>query len=86
MLNMILKIGGLDLDLQGQIDLQMNFCLNVKNLTILNFTFKLVCLSVSNLSELGLTDPTQVESKKTSQIQWPFPSIKVQLVDVFLVE
>ena len=31
-----------------------------------------------------LVDPTQVESKKTSQIQWPVPSINAELVDVFL--
>ena len=33
-----------------------------------------------------LADSTQVESKKTSQIQWPVPSIKVELVDVFFGE
>ena len=31
-----------------------------------------------------LVDPTQVESKKTSQIQWPDPSINAELVDVSL--
>ena len=31
-----------------------------------------------------LVDPTQVESKKTSQIQWPVPSINAELVDVSL--
>ena len=33
-----------------------------------------------------LTDPTQVESKKTSQIHWPVPSINAELVIVFLGE
>ena len=33
-----------------------------------------------------LVDPTQVESKITSQIQWPVPSINAELVDVFLGE
>ena len=30
-----------------------------------------------------LVDPTQVESKKSSQIQWPVPSINAELVEVF---
>ena len=33
-----------------------------------------------------LTDPTHLESKKTSQIQWPVPSINAELVDVFIGE
>ena len=33
-----------------------------------------------------LVDPTQVESKKSSQIQWPVPSINVEPVDIFLGE
>ena len=33
-----------------------------------------------------LIDPTQVESKKSSQIQWPVPSINAKPVDVFLGE
>ena len=33
-----------------------------------------------------LLDPTQVESKKSSQIQWPVPSINAELVDIFLGE
>ena len=44
---MILKIDGLDLDIQGQIGLQTsNICvLTFKNLTVLNFTFQLaLCL------------------------------------------
>ena len=32
-----------------------------------------------------LIDPTQVESKKTSQIQWPVPSINAEPVEVLLV-
>ena len=31
-----------------------------------------------------LVDPTQVESKKSSQIQWPVPSINVEPVDISL--
>ena len=33
-----------------------------------------------------LIDPTQVESKKSSQIQWPVPSINAKPVDIFLGE
>ena len=33
-----------------------------------------------------LIDPTPVESKKSSQIQWPVPSINAEPVDVFLGE
>ena len=33
-----------------------------------------------------LIDPTQVESKKSSQIQWPVPSINAEPVDIFLGE
>ena len=33
-----------------------------------------------------LLDPTQVESKKYSQIQWPVPSINAEPVDIFLGE
>ena len=33
-----------------------------------------------------LLDPTQVESKNCSQIQWPVPSINAEPVDVFLGE
>ena len=33
-----------------------------------------------------LVDPTQVESKKSSQIQWPVPSINAEPVDIFLGE
>ena len=33
-----------------------------------------------------LVDPAQVESKKSSQIQWPVPSINAELVDAFLGE
>ena len=33
-----------------------------------------------------LIDPTQVESKKSSQIQWPVPSIIAEPVDIFLGE
>ena len=33
-----------------------------------------------------LLDPTQVESKKCSQIQWPVPSTNAEPVDIFLGE
>ena len=33
-----------------------------------------------------LLDPTQVESKKCSQIQWPVPSINAEPVDISLGE
>ena len=33
-----------------------------------------------------LVDPTQVESKESSQIQWPVPSINAEPVDIFLGE
>ena len=33
-----------------------------------------------------LLDPTQVESKNCSQIQWPVPSINAEPVDIFLGE
>ena len=33
-----------------------------------------------------LIDPTQVESKKSSYIQWPVPSINAEPVDIFLGE
>ena len=33
-----------------------------------------------------LLDPTQVESKECSQIQWPVPSINAEPVDIFLGE
>ena len=36
--------------------------------------------------QLLLLDPTQVESKKSSQIQWPVPSINAEPVDIFLGE
>ena len=53
--------------------------------------------TVGNISEITvlsgpkgistlLIDPTQVESKKSSQIQWPVPSKNAKLVDVFLGE
>ena len=37
-------------------------------------------------STVLLVDPTQVESKKSSQIQWPVPSINAEPVDIFLGE
>ena len=45
---------------------------------------------ISNVRTKGystvLLDPTQVESKKSSQIQWPVPSINAEPVDIFLGE
>ena len=47
-------------------------------------------LKFSNVRTKGystvLLDPTQVESKKSSQIQWPVPSINAEPVDIFLGE
>ena len=43
------------------------------------------CQDQGYLSTL-LIDPTQVESKKSSQIQWPVPSINAEPVDIFLGE
>ena len=47
-----------------------------------------VCVAVSGprVTQLLLLDPTQVESKKSSQIQWPVPSINAEPVDIFLGE
>ena len=46
----------------------------------------LVILSGPRVIQLLLLDPTQVESKKSSQIQWPVPSINAEPVDIFLGE
>ena len=47
-----------------------------------------VCRSVVRTKgySTDLLDPTQVESKKCSQIQWPVPSINAEPVDIFLGE
>ena len=45
-----------------------------------------VRLSGPRVIQLLLLDPTQVESKKSSQIQWPVPSINAEPVDIFLGE
>ena len=45
----------------------------------------LQCVRTKGYSTV-LLDPTQVESKKSSQIQWPVPSINAEPVDVFLGE
>ena len=44
-----------------------------------------VCVRTKGYSTV-LLDPTQVESKKSSQIQWPVPSINAEPVDIFLGE
>ena len=49
-------------------------------------SFKLAFMSGPRVIQLLLLDPTQVESKKSSQIQWPVPSIKAEPVDIFLGE
>ena len=41
------------------------------------------CQEPRDISTL-LIDPTHVESKKSSQIQWPVPSISAEQVDIFL--
>ena len=43
-------------------------------------------MSGPRVIQLLLLDPTQVESKKSSQIQWPVPSINAEPVDIFLGE
>ena len=44
-----------------------------------------ICVKTKGYST-DLLDPTQVESKKCSQIQWPVPSINAEPVDIFLGE
>ena len=46
---------------------------------------KVACVRTRGYST-DLLDPTQVESKKCSQIQWPVPSINAEPVDIFLGE
>ena len=48
--------------------------------------YRLFNLSGPRVIQLLLLDPTQVESKKSSQIQWPVPSINAEPVDIFLGE
>ena len=45
-----------------------------------------IWVSGPRVIQLLLLDPTQVESKKSSQIQWPVPSINAEPVDIFLGE
>ena len=42
-----------------------------------------VCMSGTKGIKPLLVDPTQVESKKSSQVQWPVPSINAELVEIF---
>ena len=44
-----------------------------------------MCVKTKGYST-DLLDPTQVESKKCSQIQWPVPSINAEPVYIFLGE
>ena len=44
-----------------------------------------ICVRTKGYSTV-LLDLTQVESKKSSQIQWPVPSINAEPVDIFLGE
>ena len=46
----------------------------------------ILCVRTKGYSTVLLVDPTQVESKKSSQIQWPVPSINAEPVDIFLGE
>ena len=46
----------------------------------------LTAVRTKGIYDLLLIDPTQVESKKSSQIQWPVPSINAEPVDIFLGE
>ena len=67
----------------------MNLIRNI-NYNVINYIFNFIsifnhrCLSGPRVISTLLIDPTQVESKKSSQIQWPVPSINAELVEVFL--
>ena len=55
--------------------------------TFANKYLENICIvSGPRVIQLLLLDPTQVESKKSSQIQWPVPSINAEPVDIFLGE
>ena len=58
--------------------------MSLYNSNILHITV-IRCVKTKGYST-DLLDPTQVESKKCSQIQWPVPSINAEPVDIFLGE
>ena len=61
--------------------------LSVPNSDTLTLSEPDLCLPVRTKGySTDLLDPTQVESKKCSQIQWPVPSINAEPVDIFLGE
>ena len=66
----------------------LSSCLHaIKTISELQELVLLVRLTVRTKGySTDLLDPTQVESKKSSQIQWPVPSINAKPVDVFLGE
>ena len=69
-------------------DPRLNKCLNISEFIQAFGTYKnIMCEAVRTKGySTDLLDPTQVESKKCSQIQWPVPSIKAEPVDIFLGE
>ena len=48
--------------------------------------YHIIAVRTKGYSTDLLVDPTQVESKESSQIQWPVPSINAEPVDIFLGE
>ena len=54
-------------------------------LELFNYSLNMFSVKTKGYST-DLLDPTQVESKKCSQIQWPVPSINAEPVDIFLGE
>ena len=58
--------------------------MNIFCLTVRTKGYSTVLLK--GYSTVLLIDPTQVESKKSCQIQWPVPSINAEPVDIFLIE
>ena len=69
-------------------DYCLQLCMNllsIENFPNFDISFATQCQEPMVFQPL-LIDPTQVESKKSSQIQWPVPSINAEPVDIFLGE
>ena len=63
------------------------FSIGLNNMNLFNISLSNLLLNVKTKGySTVLLDPTQVESKKSSQIQWPVPSINAEPVDIFLGE
>ena len=61
--------------------------INQLTISSVTYTYKSgLSVRTKGYSTVLLIDPTQVESKKSSQIQWPVPSINAEPVDIFLGE